>query len=118
MEPISAVLILSILKVLGSITSALGVIVGVFKVIGWIKTKLVSIDENVVELKNSINTDINGLREDIKHQTATLASALNEQRQDFRTYFSPTVALMQQLQTPAPVRAKPRARKKPIKRVK
>lgn len=110
MEPISAVFVLGVLKIVGSVASALGFLFGVFKVINWVKAKFVSIDTNVVELKKSMDTNINGLREDIKHQTATLASALSEQRQDFRTYFAPTLLMMQQLQQPAPLRAKPRAR--------
>lgn len=106
MEPISAVLILGILKVSSSVLSALGVIFGVFKVITWIRNKFTSIEANVVDLKSSME----GVREDIKHQTSTLVAALSEQRQDFRTFYAPTLLMMQQMQQPAPLRAKPRRR--------
>jgi hypothetical protein len=112
MEPITAVAILGGLKIAGTGVSALGFIFGVFKVINWVKNKFTSIDANVVELKNSMDTNFNGLREDIKHQTTTLASALSEQRQDFRTFYAPTLLMMQQFQQPAPVRAKPSKRVK------
>ncbi len=110
MEPISAVAILGGLKIAGTGVSALGFVFGVFKVINWIKGKFVSIDNNVVALKQSMDASIGGLREDIKHQTSTLAAALSEQRQDFRTFYAPTLLMMQQMQQPAPLRAKPRRR--------
>ena len=91
-------------------------IVGVYKVINWIKSKLTNIDSNVVALKDSMDTHISGLREDIKLQTSTIATALSEQRQDFRTFYAPSMLMqqMQALQAPAavPVRAKRAVRKK------
>ena len=107
------------IKILSGIVSALGLLYGVFKVINWIKSKLTSIDSNVVELKNSLESHIGGLREDIKTQTTTLASALAEQRQDFRTFYAPTLLYMQQSQNPlqtAPARAKRAAPKKIIRK--
>jgi len=109
-DPISAVAVLGGIKVASGVVSGLGLIFGVFKVITWIKNKFTSIDANVVELKNSMDTHITGLREDVKAQTATIAAALSEQRQDFRTFYAPTLWAMQQTQQPAPARAKPRKR--------
>lgn len=106
MEPISVAALLGGIKIVSSIVSALGLVFGVFKVITWIKNKFTSIEANVVDLKSSME----GVREDIKHQTSTLASALSEQRQDFRTFYAPTLLMMQQMQQPAPLRAKPRRR--------
>jgi|SRR6185437_3908159 len=116
---ISLATILLILKIAGGIATFSGFIIGVFKVITWIKNKFTSIDNNVVELKNSMDVHITGLREDIKSQTSTIATALSEQRQDFRTFYAPVMMMqqMQQMQQPAalmPVRAKRKkaARKK------
>lgn len=113
-DPISLATILLILKIAGGITTFSGSIIGVFKVITWIKNKLTNIDSNVVALKDSIDTHINGLREDVKSQTSTIATALSEQRADFRTFYAPSLLMMQNLQNaqsaqlPAvsPVRAK------------
>ncbi len=96
----------------------MGFAYGVFKVITWVKNKFISINDNVVELKNSMDTHITGLREDIKLQTSTIATALSEQRADFRTFYGP--AMMMQFQTQlqqnaVPVRAK-RAVRKPAKK--
>ena len=116
MEPISWATLIFAGKVLGSIAGAVAFATGVAKVITWIKTKFTSIDSNVVELKKSMDSHITGLRNDIRDQTTTIASALNEQRQDFRTFYAPTLLLMQnqqaqfQGQFPLPVRAK-----KPLK---
>ncbi len=107
LEPISAVAILGGIKIASGGVSALGLIFGVFKVITWVKNKFTSIDSNVVALKQSMDASIGGLREDIKHQTTTLAAALSEQRQDFRTFYAPLLMLQQQ---PAPLRARPRKR--------
>ena len=86
---ISVTLILTILKITGGLTALCTFMFGVFKVINWIKTKLANIDANVVDLKNSMDENIGGLREEIKFQTATLATALSEQRSDFRSYYAP-----------------------------
>jgi hypothetical protein len=105
-----------ILKILGGISTFTGLTFGVFKVITWIKNKFNNIDANVVALKSSMDTHINGLREDIKTQTTTLANALSEQRADFRTFYAPTLLLLQQhqqaLALPTPARAKRVVRKK------
>jgi len=112
-ELISLTLILTIFKVLGGVTTLVSLAYGVFKVITWIKNKFTSIDENVVALKTSMDTHITGLREDIKSQTTTIASALSEQRADFRTFYAPTLLMLQQqsAQQLIPVRAKRPARK-------
>ena len=88
--------------------------------ITWIKNKFISIENNVVELKKSVDTNIGGLREDIKTQTSAITTALSEQRQDFRTFYAPTLLMMQQQSaqfqastTLAPVRAKRPVRRKP-----
>jgi hypothetical protein len=103
-------------KIISAILSILGLFYGVFKVINWVKTKLSSIDSNVVSLKTSIDSLIGGLRDDVKDQTQSLTNELREQRQDFRTFYSPILLMMQQQQQlqPAPVRAK----RPPQKRVK
>ena len=115
-DPISLATIMFILKILGGVMTFSTVIVGVFKVINWIKTKFISINDNVVELKNSMDTHISGLREDIKLQTSTIATALSEQRQDFRTFYAPSMLMQQmqsfQTQAAVPVRAKRAVRKK------
>lgn len=103
-------------KIFGAIVTLLTALFGVFKVIGWVKNQLTKIDNNVVELKASFDKGINDLREDVKDQTKTIATALSEQRSDFRTFYAPTLLLMQQNAqlnaTPAvPVRAK-----RPVKR--
>ena len=121
MEPFSAVFILGVLKIVGSVASVLGVLFGVFKVISWVKGKFVSIDENVVSLKQAIDTNLTALRNDIKEQTHVISTALSEQRQDLRTFVVPLIMSNQFQQTqlqpiPVPARAKPRARNKPIKR--
>jgi len=114
MEPISWATLLFAGKILGSLTGVTTALFGVFKVINWIKAKIANIDSNVVELKTSMDAHIGGLRDDIKQQTTTLATALQEQRADFRTFYAPTIMAMQQRYEPwesAPVRAK-----KPVKR--
>ncbi len=112
-------------KLVSAGTAVIGLIAGVFKVITWIKSKLTSIENNVVDLKKSVDTNIGGLREDIKTQTTAITTALSEQRQDFRTFYAPTLLLMQQQSanfqantTLAPARAKqPIRRKAPKKKV-
>lgn len=105
---ISLALIYTIIKVVGGASTFFGLLFGVFKVISWIKTKFTSIDNNVVELKNSMDTHITGLRDEIKHQTQALTSELKEQRQDFRTFYAPTLLQMMATKTPEPlpIRAK------------
>jgi hypothetical protein len=117
LDPISITVFASVARDISIISSIAGGAYGIFKVISWVKGKFVSIDNNVVELKNSMDNHITGLREDIKTQTAILASALSEQRADFRTFYAPTLLLMQQAQQslyqpPAPIRAKRAPRKK------
>src|SRR5208337_2874710 len=104
-------------KILSGIVSALGLIFGVFKLITWIKNKFISIDNNVVELKKSMDTHIGGLRDDIKNQTTVLSTALAEQRSDFRTFYGPSLLynMQQQTQQAVPVRAK-RAPRKTIRK--
>ena len=120
-DPISLATILLVLKIASGVLTFSGFVIGVFKVITWIKNKLTNIDSNVVALKDSMDAHIGGLRVDIKGQTATLATALSEQRSDFRTFYAPSLLMMQQhnsqLQQPAavPTRAK-KSPRKPAKR--
>src|ERR1039457_6322543 len=103
-EAIAISTVASTLKITSGILSVMGVVFGVFKVINWLKTTFTRIDNNVVELKNSMDTHILGLREDIKVQTSTIASALSEQRADFRTFYAPTMLMqLQQQMNPAAV---------------
>ena len=115
MEPIITIATLLFLgKIVGAITALSTALFGVFKVINWIKAKFVSIDDNVVKLKDSMDVHITGLRDDIKEQTKTISNALSEQRQDFRMLYAPTLLMLQQTQQfgPAPVRAKKPVRRK------
>lgn len=109
-EAITVASFIGVIKIISGFLSAIGILFGVFKVINWIKSKLTSIDSNVVELKQSMSSHVNGLREDIQEQTKVISSALGEQRQDFRTFYAPTLLMMQQAQMTAPVKAKPKAR--------
>ena len=113
MEPLSIASITIIAKNFSIIVSVLGLLFGVFKVINWVKSKLTNIDANVIALKNSMDTHITGLRDDIKDQTAAITSALSEQRQDFRTFYAPMSLLMQNQQNQYQAIV---AAKKPIKR--
>ena len=117
MGPISWATLYLASKILGSVTGILASVFGVFKVINWIKTKFNSIDSNVVELKKSMDTHIGGLREDIKNQTTAITAALSEQRQDFRTFYTPTLLLMQrQASSYEPFETMPVRARKPVKR--
>jgi hypothetical protein len=103
-----------------TIVSFLGIVFGVFRVISWVKNKFIAINDNVLDLKTSLETNFTGLRDDVKEQTKVIASALSEQRQDFRTFYAPTLLMLQQSQVqqnlqPSPARAK-RATRKPAKR--
>lgn len=116
-DPISLATLFLVGKIVGTVTTIGGLFIGVLKVITWIKNKLTNIDSNVVALKNSMDTHISGLREDIKAQTSTIATALSEQRADFRTFYAPSLLMMQQTNAQfnaaaVPVRAKRPARKK------
>lgn len=105
------------LKIIGSILTGCSLLFGVFKVINWIKTKFINIDANVTQLKDSMDKNLSGLRQDIKEQTKSITDALSEQRQDFRTFYAPTLLHMQsQFSTPPviPARAK-KVIKKPKK---
>ena len=121
-DPISLATILFILKIAGGVMTFATFIIGVFKVITWIKNKLTNIDSNVVALKDSIDTHINGLRDDVKVQTSTLGTALSEQRADFRTFYAPSLLMMQQqnaqfqANTPASVPVRAKRTRKPLKR--
>jgi hypothetical protein len=103
------------IKIVSGIMSCVGLFYGVFKVINWLKSTLIRLDTNVLELKKSMDDHIGGLREDIKVQTATLAAALQEQRADFRTFCAPSLSMMNQqfhpLLAATPVRAKRAAKK-------
>ena len=103
------------IKIVSGIMSCVGLFYGVFKVINWLKSTLIRLDTNVVELKKSMDEHIGGLREDIKLQTSTLATALQEQRADFRTFCAPSLLMMNQQLHPllaaTPVRAKRAAKK-------
>ena len=111
---ISLTLILTICKILGGVSFISGAIIGVYKVINWVKTKLSSIDLNVVELKQSMDTHITGLRDDVKAQTNALTTELREQRSDFRTFYAPSLLQMMSANqpVPVPVRAKQTVNKK------
>lgn len=119
LESVTLAALINVFKISGTAVSIVGSIFGVFKLIGWIKTKFVSIDKNVIELKNIMESNITGLRDDIKAQTNTIANELREQRADFRTFYAPTLLHMQsQLreatapQPLVPVRAKRSVKKK------
>ena len=81
----------------------------------------------MVQLKESIDTHVNGLRDEMKSQTHTIATALSEQRQDFRTFFAPSLLMAQQQQyilqsglsqAAVPIKAKRRSStRKPAKKV-
>lgn len=113
-EPVSISMLISIGEVIGGIATSIGFLFGVFKVINWVKTKFTNIDANVLTLNETINTNFTALRDDIKDQTKVLNSSLSEQRQDFRTFFTP---LLMGLQTQssvlnaAPARARRNTRK-------
>lgn len=81
---------------------------GVFRGWLWVKNKFVNIDANVIEMKTSLDAHFDALRKDVQDQTKTIAGALTEQRQDFRTFYAP-LFMLQQAQ--APVRAKKASRK-------
>ena len=119
MEPTTTLAgILLAAKVVGAFATLGTAVFGVFRVITWIKNKLTNIDSNVVKLKESMDSHITGLRSDIKDQTATIVTAFSEQRSDFRTFYGPTLMLMQQQQAlQTPVRAK-RSVRKPAQRKK
>lgn len=106
--------IINTTKITSGIIGSITFLFGVFKMINWIKTKLTNIDENVIKLKDSMDSHITGLRQDIKEQTHIISNALTEQRNDFRTFYAPTLLMMQQqqAQTAVPVRAKRTVRKK------
>jgi hypothetical protein len=111
---VSLATLLLILKFIGGVVSALTLLFGVFKVINWVKNKFINIDANVTALKDSMETGLNKLSDDIKSQTHTIATELKEQRQDFRTFYAPILMMqqMQQSMNAAPVRAKRSPRKK------
>ena len=117
MDPISFATLLLFCKIIGTVTTLITLPIGVFKVISWVKNKFNSIDNNVVELKNSLNSHFDALRSDVQEQTKTIAGALSEQRQDFRTFYNPLLMLQQAQaqQLATPVRAK-RASRKPIRK--
>jgi len=115
MDPISWATLMLAGKILGAVTGAVGFAAGVIKVIMWIKNKFTSIDDNVVELKKSMDTHITALRNDVKDQTTAITAALSEQRQDFRTFYAPTLLMMQNQQNqfqPVPIRAKKQVKRK------
>ena len=115
MEPITLTIVFSVLKDASIIASSVAALFGVFKVINWIKTKIANIDSNVVELKTSMDTHIIALRNDVKDQTTAITAALSEQRQDFRTFYAPTLLMMQNQQNqfqPVPIRAKKQVKRK------
>lgn len=115
MEPVSLATVFFIFKVIGTITTACGFLFGVFKLIMWIKNKFVNIDANVTALKSTMETGFTNLSNDIKAQTTTIASELREQRQDFRTFYAPTLLAMQQaVQQPIAAPARARRRKKDL----
>jgi hypothetical protein len=95
-EGLTIAMLLDLAKIASALSFIGGLLFGVFKVINWVKTKLSSIDSNVVELRNSMDANFTGLRDDIKAQTNTIATALSEQRQDFRTFYAPSLMMMMQ----------------------
>lgn len=120
-ESLTVAGLIDILKVITTIAGSLALLFGVFKMINWVKNKFININNNVIALEQSLTTNMQGLREDIKDQTHTLATELREQRQDFRTFYGPYIMHMnmqQQLQ-PATARAKkrtPAKAKKPTRK--
>lgn len=91
LETVSLTAILNYAKLIGEISSAIAFIFGVFGVINWIKNKFININDNVIGLKNSMDTHMNGLRDDIKDQTRIISTALQEQRSDFRAFYNPNL---------------------------
>jgi hypothetical protein len=122
-EAITIATLLDFAKIISAVSVLGGLIVGVFKMINWVKTQLSSIDANVVTLKESMDANVSGLREDVKAQTHTIATALSEQRQDFRTFFAPSLLMTQQhymaqaslQQAAVPMKAKRNSARKPAK---
>lgn len=118
MEPVITLSSLMTLgKVVGTVMTLIGIPVGVMKIINWVKTKFINIDANVTALKSTMEVGFDKLNENIQNQTTTIATELKEQRADFRTFYAPTLLMMQQAasipqQSPAPVRAKRSPRKK------
>lgn len=103
-------------KIIGTVTTVSGLIIGAFKMFSWVKTKFVNIDANVTALKSTMEVGFQNLSQDIKNQTTTIASELKEQRADFRTFYAPTLLMMQQATASiqpaaAPIRAKRSAKK-------
>jgi hypothetical protein len=119
-EALTVTSLVNYIKVISGAISIMAFVLGVFRVINWVKNKFTSIDANVIQLKNTIDTQMGGLREDVKHQTNAIVSAMGEQRADFRTFYAPTLLMMQQnaqLQAAVPIRAKqPPKRKPPVKK--
>ena len=117
MEPVISVSALMLIgKIIGTITASTTTLFGVFKVYNWIKGKFVSIDSNVTALKSTMEEGFKNLSEDLKQQTTSVVGELKEQRADFRTFYAPTLLMMQQAAStirtqPVPVKAK-RSRKK------
>jgi hypothetical protein len=109
MEAITVASFVGVVKVISGFLSAIGILFGVFKVINWIKSKLTSIDSNVVELKQSMSAHVNGLRDDIQEQTKVISHALGEQRADMRSFYLP---FLQTQLISAPVKAKPQIKRK------
>jgi hypothetical protein len=124
-DPISLSTVIFVCKAIGTVFTLCGAAFGAFSVINWIKSKLTNIDTNLIELKHTFNTAIQGLRDDTKSQTITIASALGEQRSDFRTFYGPTLLMLQRqapqdprpfADVPVEVPALARAKKTPVKR--
>lgn len=98
-------------KIIGAITTVSGVIIGAFKMFSWVKNKFVNIDATVTDMKSTMEIGFKNLSDDIKQQTTTIAAELKEQRADFRTFYAPTLLMMQQTAAitqpqPPPIRAK------------
>ena len=117
MEPVvSLSTIWLISKVIGAVTTISGLIIGVFKMINWVRNKFINIDANVTALKATMETGFKNLNDGLTHQTDSVVGELKEQRADFRTFYAPSLLMMQQAAatiTPqiAPVRAKRSAKK-------
>lgn len=118
MEPVITLSALMTLgKVVGTVMTLIGIPIGAMKIINWVKTKFINIDANVTALKATMEVGFDKLNENIQNQTTTIATELKEQRADFRTFYAPTLLMMQQAAaitapSPTPVRAKRSPRRK------
>lgn len=67
-----------------------------FKVIQWIKFKLINIDSNVIilhaainKVKDSVDNNNTSIVSELKGQTVAIVEESKEMRADFRTFYAP-----------------------------